>query len=663
MSSYQEFYGSEDESRDALNRSSSTPFHEIPDLGVGVETGNNRSWQQRLGKSCKPFVKKRVPILQWAPKYNVECLQGDVLAGFTVGLTVIPQGIAYAVVSGVEPTYGLYSSFIGCFVYMLFGSCKDVTIGPTAIMSIMTHEYLKALDCGEGETVGPTQVAVMLTFITGIVILLATVLRIGFLVTFIGRTVISAFTSAAAVTIATSQIKGLLGLSFEAEGFIQTWKAIFQHISETRYQDAVLGIVCCIALLLLKSMRELNAAKPREGDSTKQRILKKAIFFVSVGRNAIIVIISTGIAYGLRESEPFKITGDITAGFPKVSVPSFSVTCNNGTEDLDFTEIASRVSIGLFILPLIAVIENIAIASAFAGGKAIDATQEMLALGLCNVTGSFFQSIPTTGSFSRTAVNATSGVKTQAGGLTTGLLVILALLFLTPAFKYIPKASLSAVIICAVIFMIEYHDVLPIWRTYKLDQVPLWTTFLLCVFWALEWGILVGALVNICVLLYLQATPDVVVSLRETSEGGSSYVTEVRGILNKVILNEIPTAIKNLCKEFSARSQKIAFANMRGHVRTSLLALIPNLEEISLPADPLAQVVVQDTPSVGNSPQPLLSHEHDRPAQASLPVDAPARDTVQGGASEDADARPPEEVPLMASSSDDRPAVIKKADH
>ncbi|KAA0193075.1 hypothetical protein HAZT_HAZT008552 [Hyalella azteca] len=534
-------------------------------------------------------------------------MQGDVLAGFTVGLTVIPQGIAYAVVSG----YGLYSSFIGCFVYMLFGSCKDVTIGPTAIMSIMTHEYLKALDCGEGETVGPTQVAVMLTFITGIVILLATVLRIGFLVTFIGRTVISAFTSAAAVTIATSQIKGLLGLSFEAEGFIQTWKAIFQHISETRYQDAVLGIVCCIALLLLKSMRELNAAKPREGDSTKQRILKKAIFFVSVGRNAIIVIISTGIAYGLRESEPFKITGDITAGFPKVSVPSFSVTCNNGTEDLDFTEIASRVSIGLFILPLIAVIENIAIASAFAGGKAIDATQEMLALGLCNVTGSFFQSIPTTGSFSRTAVNATSGVKTQAGGLTTGLLVILALLFLTPAFKYIPKASLSAVIICAVIFMIEYHDVLPIWRTYKLDQVPysygvvqfsannnnnsvpLWTTFLLCVFWALEWGILVGALVNICVLLYLQATPDVVVSLRETSEGGSSGLVVVQPTLGLI-----------------ARSQKIAFANMRGHVRTSLLALIPNLEEISLPADPLAQVVVQDTPSVGNSPQPLLSHEH-----------------------------------------------------
>jgi sodium-independent sulfate anion transporter 11 len=122
-------------------------------------------------------------------------------------------------------------------------------------------------------------------------------------------------------------------------------------------------------------MRELKAATPREGDSTKQRIMKKAIFFVSVGRNAIIVIISTSLAYGLRESEPFKITGDITAGFPRVSVPSFSVTCNNGTEVLYFTDIVSRVSIGLFILPLIAVIENIAIASAFAGGKAIDATQ------------------------------------------------------------------------------------------------------------------------------------------------------------------------------------------------------------------------------------------------------------------------------------------------
>ncbi|KAF2355757.1 SLC26A/SulP transporter domain, partial [Trinorchestia longiramus] len=620
------------------------------DLDVSVHGSNSSlpTWRRRVAKT-KPVVKKLLPITDWAPKYNLDCLQGDVLAGLTVGLTVIPQGIAYAVVAGVEPTYGLYSSFMGCFVYMFFGSCKDITIGPTAIMSIMTHEYLKALDCGEDESAALTSVAILLTFITGVGILLATILRIGFLVTFIGRTVISAFTSAAAITIATSQVEGLLGLSFESEGFVDTWTQVFAHIGETRYQDVTLGLVSCVALLILRMMKNMKRFAPQEDDPLREKILKKFVFFISVGRNAIIVILCTALAYGLRDPDdpnttPFKITGNITAGFPTVSVPKFTVTCHNGTEDYTFLDIAGDIGAGLFIVPLIAIIENIAIASAFAGGKAINASQEMLALGMCNFIGSFFQSIPTTGSFSRTAVNSTSGVKTQAGGFFTGWIVILALLFLTPAFKYIPKASLSAVIICAVIFMIEYHDVMPIWRTYKIDQIPLWVTFILCVFWALEWGILVGTSVNICILLYLQATPSVVVTVRESETGESESLVVAQPVLGMMFpsaehikfkvsecgLQHLPLlvvldcthvavidytsalAVKNLIKEFSMRNQKIAFANMKTNVKTSLLALVPKLEEITLPLQQASQSLVQDTASVvsNQSPAPLLSHPH-----------------------------------------------------
>ncbi|KAK7065718.1 hypothetical protein SK128_028314, partial [Halocaridina rubra] len=466
-------------------------------------------FQKQFHKTfSKRNLRRRIPYLEWLPNYNLECLEGDILAGFTVGLTVIPQGIAYANVAGLAPNYGLYSAFMGCFIYMFFGSCKDITIGPTAIMALMTHEYSGA---------GGPDFAILLCFLSGIIILASGICNLGFLITFISKPVITGFTSAAAITIACTQIKGIFGISISAEGVIETIKKLAENIDEFRWQDFTLGSACIVALLLMRKIKDLKAVKPNPDDQTCMRILRKIGFLTSVGRNAIIVVICCILAYCLDANQPFRLTGEVQPGLPNFQLPPFQTVVDN--ETLYFPDMISSLGAGVAIIPLISILESIAIASAFAGNKTIDATQEMLALGLCNLAGSFLQSMPVTGSFSRTAVNASSGVKTQAGGVVTGILVILALAVLTPYFKYIPKACLSAVIICAVIFMVEYEAVLPIWRAQPLDFIPLWFSFITCLFWKLEYGILIGVAANICVLLYRIARTKVDVNIIMKQDG------------------------------------------------------------------------------------------------------------------------------------------------
>ncbi|XP_066949703.1 sodium-independent sulfate anion transporter-like isoform X7 [Macrobrachium rosenbergii] len=610
----------------------------------------------------KKTLKKRIPILEWGPQYDLDCLEGDLLAGFTVGLTVIPQGIAYAAVAGLDPTYGLYSAFMGCFLYLFFGSCKDITIGPTAIMAIMTHEY-----SGHG---GP-DFAILLCFLSGIIILAAGFCNLGFLITFISKPVISGFTSAAAITIASTQLKGIFGLKFSSEGIIETFQKLIEHMAEFRWQDFILGVACIALLLAMKKMREMEFMKPSPEDSTSIRVWKKIGFLSSVGRNAIVVVFAAILAYFLDDNQPFLITGEVKAGLPQLEVPPFSTEVNNVT--LNFGEMLTALGAGVPIIPLISILESIAIASAFAGSKTIDATQEMYALGLCNLVGSFLQSMPVTGSFSRTAVNSTSGVKTPAGGVVTGILVVLALAVLTPYFKYIPKSTLSAVIICAVIFMVEYEVIHPVWTIWKLDQLPLWGTFLICLFWKLEYGILIGVLINICVLLYRIAKTklDVSTVLKQDGEDIAYVLVEphdglffpsvdhIRAGVSKVgrgvAQSRIPVVIdcchftgvdytaakgvKGLCSEFEKRQQTLIFTNVDPSLKTSLTHLYDKIRITSpdqlyneLKVSPIEELTGSPSNGYNDSPASVynngISSSEDR-------NDPEARDPLLGAAALD----------------------------
>ena len=238
--------------------------------------------------------------------------------------------------------------------------------------------------------------------------------------------------------IGSSQVKPLLGIkSGSGSEFVQTWKNVFTHLDEVRYTDTLFGLFSLALLLLMK--------KPK--CFSRWPIFSK---YLSLSRNAFVVIIGiiTAYVFYLNGQEPFRLTGDIKKGFPEIVLPPFSTTLNGKV--YNFFEMVEVFGLSLITIPLVSILEIIAISKAFSKGKVVDATQQMIALGFCNIASTFFQSVPITGSFTRTAVNHNSGVKTAFSGVITGIIVLLALGLLTGTFYFIPKTTLAAV--CRILY-------------------------------------------------------------------------------------------------------------------------------------------------------------------------------------------------------------------
>ncbi|KAH8348362.1 hypothetical protein KR084_006709, partial [Drosophila pseudotakahashii] len=490
---------------------------QLPNLGSLIRDGGR--------KLCRPTtVTNKFPILKWLPRYRLEYIMQDFIAGFTVGLTTIPQAIAYGVVAGLEPQYGLYSAFMGCFTYIIFGSCKDVTIATTAIMALMVNQYA---------TISPDY-AVLVCFLAGCIVLILGLLNMGVLVRFISIPVITGFTMAAAVTIGSAQINNIVGLTSPSNDLLPAWKNFFTHLPSIRVWDALLGVSSLVFLLLMTRVKDIKWGN---------RIFWK---YLGLSRNALAVIFGTFLAYILSRdgNQPFRVTGNITAGVPPFRLPPFSTTVDG--EYVSFGDMISTVGASLGSIPLISILEIVAISKAFSKGKIVDASQEMVALGMCNIMGSFVLSMPVTGSFTRTAVNNASGVKTPLGGAVTGALVLMALAFLTQTFYFIPKCTLASIIIAAMISLVELHKIKDMWKSkseYKIkyslwlltlgfplpekDLFPFLVTVITCMFWSLEYGILCGIAANMVYILYSSARPHVDITL-EKINGHEVSVVDVK---------------------------------------------------------------------------------------------------------------------------------------
>ncbi|XP_020300520.1 sodium-independent sulfate anion transporter isoform X2 [Pseudomyrmex gracilis] len=605
-------------------------MHRLRLMAIGNDRWKKGTYVDGLAK----LASRRLPILAWLPKYNSEKCLSDVIAGVTVGLTVMPQGLAYATLAGLEPQYGLYSAFMGAIVYVIFGSCKDITIGPTALMALMTHDYVQGRNA---------DFAILLAFLSGCLQLLMACLRLGVLIDFISIPVTVGFTSATSVIIVASQLKGLLGLKISSQGFLDTMTKVFQNIGDTSLWDAGMSFSCIAILLLFRKMKDIKLRTvDKNYQSRSYQVLEKTIWLVSTARNAIVVMICSVIAYKYNASEygsPFILTGPVRSGLPSFGLPPFSTQVNNQT--FTFTQMCSELGTSIVLVPIIAVLGNVAIAKAFVNEGKVDATQELLTLGICNVLGSCANSMPVTGSFSRSAVNHASGVKTPMGGLYTGILILLALSLLTPYFYFIPKASLSAVIICAVIYMIEYEVVKLMWKSSKKDLIPMFVTFLFCLVIGVEYGILLGVGINLMFLLYPSARPTVHVD-RCTTDHGAEYLLVTPGnslyfpavdfikqsVGNAAIKqgsSQVPVVvdcryilgtdftaakgIKTLINEFSSRKQGLYFYNPKLEVVTVLKGFCGDEFQYVSTQEELSYLLstVQD-----KSSQQLVEQTHDK---------------------------------------------------
>ncbi|XP_006619830.1 sodium-independent sulfate anion transporter-like isoform X1 [Apis dorsata] len=569
---------------------------ESGDYGMEQKDSFLNSTMYQLRRRCKSVctkktVYKRVPILNWLPRYNGHDALGDLVAGVTVGLTVIPQSLAYANVAGLPPQYGLYGSFLGCFIYVIFGSCKDTPMGPSAIISLLTYQTVARLD-------EPLKHAILLCFLSGVIELIMGIFGLGFLIDFVSGPVSSGFTSAVALIIITSQIKDILGIPAKGSQFLEMWKSLVGLLHETSAWDAALGVTCIALLLFLRLLASYTIGpKDEELQSTKYRVLNKFIWLFGTSRNALLVILSGLLGYSFRKKSLFKLVGYIPEGMPNIQPPSFSYIKYDNTT-VTFVDMISNLGSGILVLPLISLMEDIAICKAFSTGKSVDATQELIAIGISNIGNSFVQAFPGTGSLSRSAVNNASGVRTPMGGIYTGTLVILALLFLTPYFSYIPRCTLAAIIIAAVIFMVEVKVVKPMWRTKKSDLIPGLGTFIACLLLQLEIGILCGIGINILFILYHAARPKISVE-KLTSRHGIRYlmltpdrclifpsVDYVRNLVTKysqrtgnvatpVVIDcshiygadfTAATVIETLTKDFASRGQPLFFYNLKPSV-------------------------------------------------------------------------------------------------
>ena len=440
-------------------------------------------------------LKRRLPIIKWVRKYSCAFFLRDLIAGITVALTVVPQGIAYARIANLPPEYGLYSSFIGPLVYMLLGTSKDITMGPTAVMSLIVAEHI--------QHAGP-QYAVVLCFFTGIVQLLIGVLQLGALVNYVSHPVISGFTSGAALIIAYGQVKNLLGISKVDSDYltVQIYQT-FKYIKDINWWDVVLGLTCLATLLLLRKMRSVVLfpnSGGLQGPHMLVVLLRKILWLVCIASNAIVVICATLFVFIYTKFSSkcnFSLVGEIPAGHIPVDIPPFAFQSKN--ETVTFVDVASQIRSGFIVVPLLGILESIAIAKSFArkNNYRIDTTQEILAIGISNIFGSFFSSYPITGSFSRTAVNSQCNVATPIGGLFTASIVISALMFLAPAFKYIPEASLAALIMASIVFNFDYEIIKQLFVIKKTDFLTVVCTIAMCCLTSAEYGIISGIILSL----------------------------------------------------------------------------------------------------------------------------------------------------------------------
>lgn len=417
---------------------------------------------------------KFLPFLKWLPNYNSAFFRKDLIAGLTVAIVLIPQAMAYAMIAGLPPVYGLYASVVPLLMYALLGTSRQLGIGPVAMDSLLVAAGLGALAITGLENY--IAMAILLAFAVGVIQLVLGLLRMGFLVNFLSKPVISGFTSGAAIIIIFSQIKHLLGAPIENSGkFHQLAINVFDKIGETNMYDLGIGIIGILLIVLLKKW-----------DKRIPGILIAVIF-------GIIAV------YFLKlESYGVHLVGVIPQGLPGFQIPEISI------DNL------------LQIWPIALTIALVGYLEAISIGKAIDeknkqdlvdANQELIALGSSNIVGSFFQAYPVTASFSRSAISNDTGAKTNLSGLIGMVLVVVTLLFFTPVFYYLPKAILASIIMVSVFGLIEVVYPQTLWKHRKDEFLILLLTFLITLFIGIPQGILVGVLLSLLLMVFRTSKP------------------------------------------------------------------------------------------------------------------------------------------------------------
>jgi SulP family sulfate permease len=429
-----------------------------------------------------------LPILEWGRGYGGVTLTNDLVAAAIVTIMLIPQSLAYAMLAGLPPEIGLYASILPIIAYALFGTSRALAVGPVAVISLMTLTAASAVAApGSAEFIAATLV---LALLSGLILIVMGVLRLGFLANLLSHPVVSGFITASGIIIATSQLKSLLGIKASGEALPELVTTLIENAKDTNPYTLAIGVIATGFLFWVrKGLKPMLvgfglAARPAD-------LVAKAGPIVAVALSILAVI-----AFDL-EAKGVKVVGDIPQSLPPFTVPLFDA------------ELWQRLAIPALLLSIIGFVESVSVAQTLAAKKRqrIVPDQELIGLGAANVAAAFSGGYPVTGGFARSVVNFDAGAETPAAGAFTAVGILLAALFLTPLLASLPIATLAGTIIVAVLSLVDFKTPRAIWHYSKADFAAMAATIMVTLLIGVEPGVMAGVGLSLALFLWRASRP------------------------------------------------------------------------------------------------------------------------------------------------------------
>ena len=429
----------------------------------------------------------------WLRQYQRPWLSGDLTAGLIVTVMLIPQSLAYAMLAGLPPQIGLYASILPLLAYAFFGSSMTLAVGPVAVASLMTANALTPLAAPGSESY--LMLAVLMALMSGLILFIAGLLRLGFLAYFLSHPVISGFISGSAILIAIGQLKYLLGISLPSGSIIATVNGLAHQISAININTAVIGMAALLFLFFARSA--LAPLLKSAGVPTKlaELLTKLAPMAVVIASTAIVA------STGLDQSAQVAIVGQVPSGLPSIGLPQIS------------WQQTQALWLPALLISLVGFVESVSVAQSLAlkRGQRISPDRELLGIGAANIASALSGGYPVTGGFARSVVNFSAGANTPAAGVISAVLMAIVISAFTGWFYYLPVSVLAATIIVAVLGLLDWHTLREAWRYDKADAVSLLLTFAGVIFLGVEEGILLGVALSLAVLVWRSSHPHMAV--------------------------------------------------------------------------------------------------------------------------------------------------------
>ncbi|WP_407636264.1 SulP family inorganic anion transporter [Pseudovibrio exalbescens] len=436
------------------------------------------------------MLRRYIPVFDWGRTYNKHQFSNDMIAAIIVTIMLIPQSLAYALLAGLPPEMGLYASILPIVLYAIFGTSRALAVGPVAVVSLMTAAAIGQV--AEAGSMGYAMAALTLAMLSGAMLLMMGVFKLGFLANFLSHPVIAGFITASGVLIAASQLKHILGVDAHGHTLWEIVVSLVRHLPETNPVTLVIGVAATLFLFWvrkgLKPLLKRLGLGPRPAD-----VITKAGPVAAVVATTVVVW-----ALGLDQQQ-VAIVGEVPQSLPPLTLPSFSL------------DLMTTLAVPALLVSIIGFVESVSVAQTLAAKKRqrIDPDQELIGLGAANLGAAFTGGYPVTGGFARSVVNFDAGAETPAAGAFTAVGLAIAAVALTPLIFYLPKATLAATIIVAVLSLVDFSILTRTWGYSRKDFTAVAATIILTLGFGVEVGVSAGVALSVLLFLFKTSRPHI----------------------------------------------------------------------------------------------------------------------------------------------------------